>query len=139
MFSLAHFLISSWLAAENLDIPTDNSRVAPSFTMTAFTDDRGRQTRIFGTKGQITGDSQVIQVVDFLTDKKTEYDLSSAGNVDNTGGHGGGDYNLIRCFVDAVRNKDQSLLLSGPDETLASHRMVFAAEKARVEHRVVEL
>ena len=109
-----------------------------SFTMTAFTDDRGRQTKIFGTRGQIIGDSKVIQVFDFLTDKKTEYDLGNA-NITNTGGHGGGDYNLIRCFVDGVRNKDQSLLLSGADETLASHRMVFAAEKARLENRVVEL
>jgi predicted dehydrogenase len=109
-----------------------------SFTMTAFTDYAGRQTRIFGTRGQLTGDSKMIKVFDFLTEMVTEID-TLAGYADLDGGHGGGDYNLIKCFVQAVRNNDQSLLLSGVDESLASHRMVFAAEKARVENRVVEL
>lgn len=109
-----------------------------SFTMTAFTDYAGRQTRIFGTRGQLTGDSKVIKVFDFLTEETTEID-TRAGNADITGGHGGGDYNLIKCFVEAVRHNDQSLLLSGADETLASHRMVFAAEKARIENCVVDL
>jgi hypothetical protein len=31
------------------------------------------------------------------------------------------------------------MLLTGADETLASHRMVFAAEQARKEGRVVSL
>ena len=106
--------------------------------MTAFTDYEGRQTKIFGTRGQLTGDSKVIKIFDFLTEEITEID-TRAGNADITGGHGGGDYNLIKCFVEAVRDNDQSLLLSGADETLASHRIVFAAEKARVENRVVDL
>lgn len=109
-----------------------------SFTMTAFTDRSGRQTRIFGTRGQITGDSNVITVYDFLTDETTEVDTRT-GSGDITGGHGGGDYNLMRRFVQAVRENDQSILLSGTDETLASHRIVFAAERSRREGRVVSL
>ncbi len=109
-----------------------------SFTMTAFTDSSGRQTRIFGTRGQLIGDSQVIKVYDFLTDATTTTD-TRAGSGDITGGHGGGDYHLMRRFVEAVRHDDQSRLLSGADETLASHRIVFAAERARLTNQVVTL
>ena len=109
-----------------------------SFTMTAFTDSSGRQTRIFGTRGQLTGDSHVIKVYDFLTETTTTID-TRAGSEDITGGHGGGDYHLMRRFVDAVRRNDQSCLLSGADETLASHRIVFAAERARNANQVVTL
>jgi hypothetical protein len=42
-------------------------------------------------------------------------------------------------FVAAVAANDQSLILSGPDESLESHRMVFAAERARLERSVVDL
>jgi predicted dehydrogenase len=109
-----------------------------SFTMTAFTDSSGRQTQIFGTKGQLTGDSVKIQVFDFITEKTTEYD-TSAGNGHITGGHGGGDYNLISDFVKAVANNDQSFLLSGPEETLDSHKIVFAAERSRLEGKVIKV
>lgn len=109
-----------------------------SFTMTAFTDSSGRQTQIFGTRGQLTGDSVKIKVFDFNTEKTTEYD-TSAGSGHITGGHGGGDYNLISDFIDAVASKDQSKLLSGADETLNSHKMVFAAERSRIEGKVIKL
>ncbi|MCB0145246.1 MAG: hypothetical protein KDE50_35520, partial [Caldilineaceae bacterium] len=55
------------------------------------------------------------------------------------GGHGGGDYGLMSAFVHAVAKNDPSGLLSGPDETLESHLMVFAAEQARRENKVVNL
>jgi predicted dehydrogenase len=109
-----------------------------TFTMTAFTKRQGRQTQIFGTRGQLTGDSRTISVYDFLTDRTTTID-TAAGAGDITGGHGGGDYNLMKRFVEAVRHTDQGMLLTGADETLASHRMVFAAEQARKEGRVVDL
>ncbi len=43
----------------------------------------------------------------------------------------GGDYSLMQCFVAAVAEGDPTRILSGPDETLESHLMVFAAERAR--------
>ena len=54
-------------------------------------------------------------------------------------GHGGGDYWLTHHFSQALLDEDQSQILSGPDETLESHLMVFAAEQARKENRVVTL
>jgi hypothetical protein len=42
-------------------------------------------------------------------------------------------------FVEAVAAEDASRILSGPDETLESHLMVFAAETARRERRTVNM
>ena len=109
-----------------------------SFTMTAFTPQGHRQTRIFGTRGQIEGDGQKIHITDFVTDQTTTVD-TTAGDASISGGHGGGDYGLMATFIEAVANNDPSGLLSGPDETLESHLMVFAAEQARRENRVVEM
>jgi predicted dehydrogenase len=108
------------------------------FTMTAFTDFTGRKTRIFGTRGQLTGDDSTIVRYDFLSDK---YETANVGDLDSSilGGHGGGDYGLMQHFVKAVATNDPSHILSGPEETLETHLMVFAAEKARRENRVITL
>jgi hypothetical protein len=42
-------------------------------------------------------------------------------------------------FIQAVAEGKQELVLSGPDESLESHRMVFAAERGRKEHRLVDM
>ncbi|MBM4268401.1 MAG: Gfo/Idh/MocA family oxidoreductase [Deltaproteobacteria bacterium] len=110
-----------------------------SFTLTAFTEyGLDRKTRIFGTRGQIEGDGATLRVTDFVSGRSEVIDT---GPTDPrvVGGHGGGDAALMDAFVRAVAANDPSLLLSGPDETLESHRMVFAAERARREHRVVDL
>lgn len=36
-----------------------------------------------------------------------------------------------------LQSEDPSLICSGPRETLASHRLVFEAERSRLENRVV--
>lgn len=45
----------------------------------------------------------------------------------------------MRLSLQAVGLKDPSLILSGPDDTLESHMIVFAAEAARKERRCVSL
>lgn len=114
----------------------DGCRTA-SFTMTAFTLIGGRHTRIFGTLGSIHGDSQTIVHYDYLSDKKEIIDTEAGADQTAAGGHGGGDYGLIRSFVEAVAANDSMKILSGPDVSLETHMMVFAAEKARRENRVV--
>ncbi len=109
-----------------------------SFTMTAFTEGAGRRTRIFGTHGMIEGDGRMIKVTDFLTDKIEEIDTQAADH-SILGGHGGGDGRLTQAFLAAIANSDPSLVRSGPDETLESHLMVFAADKARVEGTVEKI
>ena len=109
-----------------------------SFTMTAFTDLAHRRTRIFGSRGMLTGDGQKIDVYDFLTDRTDTVDTETPGG-SILGGHGGGDYGLMQGFVRAVAENDPSRILSGPEESLETHLMVFAAEQARRENRVVDL
>lgn len=109
-----------------------------SFTMTAFTELTDRRTCIFGTRGEIYGDGKTISHYDFLTEKKEVIDVAA---LDQTaaGGHGGGDHGLMEAFVGAVAENDRSKILSGPDETLESHMIVFAAEEARRNNTVVKV
>ncbi len=109
-----------------------------TFTMTAFTSFRQRNTSIFGTKGEITGDGEKIELFDFLSRKSQEIKADPLPDTSLTA-HGGGDYGLMDSFVSAVAQRDQSLILSGSTESLETHAMVFAAEKARRERRVVTL
>jgi predicted dehydrogenase len=109
-----------------------------SFTMTAFTPHGHRRTNIFGTRGEIYGNGHEIRITDFLTDETRTVDTTKSDS-SILGGHGGGDFGLMAAFIKAVAENDPSGLLSGPDETLESHLMVFAAEQARREHRVVEM
>lgn len=115
-----------------------DGQVSVNFTMTAFTPTLHRSTRIFGTRGYIDTDFVNIRVFDFLTEQETVHDTRSLGAT-AAAGHGGGDYNIMRAFVHAVASADTSGIHSGPDATLASHRIVFAAERSRLEHRMVEL
>jgi len=77
-------------------------------------------------------------VHDFLHDATQEIDVARL-TADQPAGHGGGDYGLMDAFVSAVAANDPSLILSGPRESLESHLMVFAAERARREGRVALL
>jgi len=110
-----------------------------SFTMTAFTQAGHRQTRIFGTRGMLDGDGVLIRHTDFLTDKVATINTDTSSDGSLLSGHGGGDYGLMDNFVRAVAENNPAHILSGPDETLESHLMVFAAEQARLENRVVEM
>lgn len=45
----------------------------------------------------------------------------------------------MRAFLEAVRTADRSGLLSGPQESLATHRIVWLAEQARRSGSVVSI
>jgi predicted dehydrogenase len=107
-----------------------------SFTMTAFHATSDRKTRIFGTKGQLTGDGIEIVHFDFLSDSTHRYNIETCPEMK---GHGGGDYEIMKSFVSAVANNDPSKILSGPQESLETHLTVFAAEQARLNSTVVNL
>ncbi|ROL46120.1 hypothetical protein DPX16_18515 [Anabarilius grahami] len=110
-----------------------------AFTMVAFTEEIcKRRTSIHGSKGELYYDGHDIKVFDFLTNRTTKHtaDMSVPGNF-GKGGHRSADYHLIDSFIAAVMNKDPTLIRSGPKETLASHKLVFAAERARLENRVM--
>jgi predicted dehydrogenase len=105
-----------------------------SFTMSAFTPQRHRITRVFGTHGWVVDDGSRLEHHTFRNGRTEVIEVSGAD-----GRHGGGDDRLLGAFLEAVARRDPSLLSSGPDETLESHLLVFAAEQARREGRVVDL
>ncbi len=110
-----------------------------SFTMTAFTPDGlSRETEIMGSKGYIKGDSNLITTVDFASGKKQLFDITrTEGLLDD--GHGGGDNGIVKDFISAVENEDQSMLSSGPEISLEGHLLGFAAEKSRINGSVEQL
>jgi predicted dehydrogenase len=114
----------------------DNGATA-SFTMIGPSELRDRQTAIYGTRGELRGDGEKIVHYDFLSDKTEE--IVTKKPETRMGGHSGGDYGLMQHFVAAVANRDRSLILSGPTESLETHLTVFAAERARRENRVVQV
>ena len=102
-----------------------------SMTMTAFNFHSGRKTRIFGSLGQIETDSITITVRKFLDDSVREVNTETCNDGGILTGHGGGDFGIMDSFVRAVAENDPSKIVTGIDETLESHLMVFAAEESR--------
>ena len=107
-----------------------------SLTMTAFTSMRDRETRIFGTEGELRGDGGSAEVYDFLTRTTTRHEVPGGGALT---GHAGGDDGVIADFVAAVAAGDPALVPTTPRHTLESHRIAFAAETSRREGRTVPL
>nr|WP_221308640.1 Gfo/Idh/MocA family oxidoreductase [Nocardiopsis mwathae] len=113
--------------------------VTAAFTMTAFTRAGPRRTAIYGTRGELACDGEHITRYDFLTDTTEVIDVAAAdtGMIDT--GHGGGDAGLLASFFRAVAAGDPDMVVTSGQDALHSHLMVFAAEQARREGRVVRL
>jgi len=102
-----------------------------------------RFSHIYGSDGEIYADSSTITVEDFNTGTKKIYKPHLAG-----GGHGGGDAGLARQFIlaiDDVKNHGAAVADAQKqhvdcslEEVIRSHAMVFAAEDARKEKKVLD-
>ena len=106
--------------------------ITASFSMEAFTSYEGRRTRVMGSLGDITGDMNSFSLTEFRSGKKTEW-------ANTTDGHGGGDWRLVADWIQAVDQQNAALLTSTIDASIESHIMGFAAEKSRLEHKVVPI
>jgi hypothetical protein len=87
-----------------------------------------------GTHGFLDGDGRSVRHVDFRTGEERVLD-SAAGS----GAHGGGDQGLVDAFLDAVGSGDPGSLSSDAAQSLATHRVVWAAEEARRRGAVISL
>lgn len=110
--------------------------VTAVFTMCAFTNEVSRTMKLMGTRGEIRGvmEKNEIEVIDFASGTKTTITLQSSQS-----GHGGGDMGIMKNFVKLLQNSDASLGLTSAKVSLQSHLMAFAAEKARLEKRVIDM
>ncbi len=115
-----------------------------SLTMCAFTPDPARSIEVMGTKGCIHADMHKfgrdashneIFVFDFLTKKLETIEVDDGGV--NTG-HEGADEQLTMGFVKEVAAHNAEGRTSA-SRSVESHLMSLAAEKARVENRVVDM
>ncbi|CAF0993156.1 unnamed protein product [Rotaria sordida] len=110
--------------------------------MVAFTQHSWRRTsRLFGTHGELTWRGEnTIEHYDFLTQTRTIYDetdLSPGGIM--TSGHADADFFAMDSFIRAVASDRSDLLCTGPQDSLTSHILAFAAERARRENRVCSI
>ena len=111
--------------------------VTAVFTMCAFTNEMSRTIKLMGTKGEIRGhmEKNQIEVIEFGTSKKVTIDHNIGVDIH---GHGGGDERLMNDFISLIREENKNGLTSAKN-SVQSHLMAFAAEKARVEGTVVNL
>lgn len=110
--------------------------ITASFTMTAFTSEITRQLKIMGTKGEITADMEkkIIRLHRF-GEEACEIPVEEAAG--DEFGHGGGDYGIMKNFISLLNGTGENR--TSAEISLQSHLMCFAAERSRLEHRVVEL
>ena len=113
-----------------------------TLTMVAFTAKCTRKIEIMGTKGMLTGEMSQsgaegtghgLKIFDFLTGEETVIPVKDDGYAS---GHEGADVSLLMDFIDQVEHPENKARTSA-DVSVESHLMALAAEKARVEDRVV--
>lgn len=107
--------------------------VVCNLIMSAFTANCCRQLKILGTLGQIQADmgSNEVWLHPFGGEPR-KVEVATADS-----GHGGGDYGLLRDFLTVIREGGESR--TSAKASLQSHLVCFAAERSRVEGRVIEL
>jgi predicted dehydrogenase len=114
--------------------------VTAAFTMCAFTNDVSRTIKLMGTKGEIRGvidrNRSEIEIFDFFTQAHKVISLQSEGGPQ---GHGGGDFGLMKHFIQLVQNGGLEPGLTSVATSVQSHLMAFAAEKSRLEKKIVNL
>ncbi len=98
---------------------------------------RFRETRIFGTEGELWGDGRYLRVYHYLRGERV-VDLEGEADGSLRTGHRGGDRGLTRAFLEAVRGGDEALLEPFGEAVLA-HRLTFLAEEARRLGQVVQV
>ncbi|TVR50446.1 MAG: gfo/Idh/MocA family oxidoreductase [Puniceicoccaceae bacterium] len=108
--------------------------VTVTFTMTAFTQHGGRRVRVHGTLGEAHFEERKIEVRDFASGNTETITIGP-----EPGGHGGGDRRVLLSWLNAIASRDASLVRTDVQESYHTHRIVFAAERARREGRLIVL
>ncbi len=118
-----------------VNIEFDNG-ITAAFTLSAFTNEWCRTIKLMGTKGEIRGkmEKDEIEVVEFSTGRSDLIRLKGS----NTG-HFGGDSGLMRDFISLVNGDSLNEGLTSASVSVQSHLMAFAAEKARMESKVINM
>lgn len=111
--------------------------ITAAFTMCAFTNEVSRTLKLMGTKGEIRGamEKNEIEIINFGKNEKKVISLKQSKI-----GHGGGDYGIVREFIQLINNgKGSSGWASSADVSVQGSLMAFAAEEARLTNRVISM
>ena len=113
------------------------SGVSISMNFVGHSHREGRTLRIDGSRatlrGKFIGGDYQIEIDDHLTNTSEDATPERARS-----GHGGGDFGLMRAFVQAVRANRLDALTSARN-SMESHLMAFAAEQARVSGQMIQM
>lgn len=123
-----------------VNIEYENGAVS-SFNMCAF-NEGGRYIRVMGSDGELYGDIEG-NMIDYFSFKTREHTvinpLEDSLKGDITGGHGGGDGGIVDILYKYIVEDYRGDMLSEIGISVLNHATVFAAEKARLENRVIEM
>ncbi|MHA2156163.1 MAG: Gfo/Idh/MocA family protein [Candidatus Hodarchaeales archaeon] len=118
------------------------NKVTATFTMHGFSHEEGRTIRVDGTTGTIIGEfldsGPKLTLYDHFEGSETIV-LDQSIGVDTQSGHGGGDFRLMRSFIDSIRDNTNGDLLTSAKASLESHILAFASEESRLKKKVVSL
>jgi len=122
----------------------ENGSVA-TFNLVGGSTNPGRFLHIVGTKGEIVGvleeDEFILRRVSsgtelFGTDEKVQvHPINNA----KYGGHNGGDYAIMHDLVRYMHGDRSSVSITSIEDSVNGHLCVFAAEKSRRTHNVVDI
>mmetsp|Transcript_90592 Transcript_90592/g.233800 ORF Transcript_90592/g.233800 Transcript_90592/m.233800 type:complete len:433 (-) Transcript_90592:28-1326(-) len=112
-----------------------------SFSMVACTEKLCvRETIVTGSHGQVRClDGETVEVFDFSTRCRSQIRCAPPPVETELTGHGCADWFLMDSFVRAMETGDAREVLTSGRDALGSHLLVFAAEQARREERIVRL
>jgi predicted dehydrogenase len=114
------------------------SGITASLTMHGHSFEEGRTIRIDGSQATLLGkfsfNRTYLEVIDHRSVQREWFDFP---NQIEGGGHGGGDFGLVRSFVQVMRGEETPQ--TGGLTSLESHLLAFAAEEARQEGKVVDM
>lgn len=115
--------------------------ITATFTMSAF-NLGGRRIRIMGTNGMLDAhawDSEITyqNLLTLETEKININDMILGDSI--LSGHGGGDSGIMNSLYDLLNGNANYEDLSNISISVKNHKTVFAAEKSRLEGRVVDV
>lgn len=112
-----------------------DNQVNVSFTMCAFTNSCERVINLMGTKGQIRGNMEKneIEYIDFVTGNRQVLEIHTREN-----GHSGSDTCMMKDFVSLVASEGAAEKRTSAELSVDSHLISLAAEKSRVEKKVID-
>ncbi|MDX1612818.1 MAG: Gfo/Idh/MocA family oxidoreductase [Candidatus Promineifilaceae bacterium] len=125
---------------QHVDIEFENG-VTATLIMHGHSYAEGRDLRIDGSAGTLIGQLYMHGQRLVLHDKRTGKSkllLEQPFTLDEDG-HGGGDEGLMRSFISLLQDSGQPSMTTDAAGALESHLMAFAADRSRLEGRVVRM